>query len=109
MYAGRIVECGPVRDIFHHPEHPYTRGLLASLPRIDGPRTERLWQIEGSPPDLSTLSDSCAFAPRCPSVVARCATAQPPLETRAEGHQAACWVQTPQPLLVGAGEMTYAR
>jgi oligopeptide/dipeptide ABC transporter ATP-binding protein len=104
MYGGRIVECGPVRDIFHHPEHPYTRGLLASLPRIDGPRSERLWQIEGSPPDLSTLGDSCAFAPRCPSVEARCATARPPLTIRTAEHSAACWVTTAR----SAPELTYA-
>jgi oligopeptide/dipeptide ABC transporter ATP-binding protein len=99
MYAARIVECGPVRDIFQRPQHPYTRGLLASLPRIDGPRSQRLWQIEGAPPDLSFdklgmsgLGDACAFAPRCPSVVARCTAARPPLETRAADHAAACWV-----------------
>lgn len=81
MYAARIVECGP------------------SLPRIDGPRSQRLWQIEGAPPDLSFdklgmsgLGDACAFAPRCPSVVARCTAARPPLETRAADHAAACWV-----------------
>jgi oligopeptide/dipeptide ABC transporter ATP-binding protein len=102
MYGGRFVECGPVRDIFAHPQHPYTRGLLASLPRIDGPRSQRLWQIEGSPPDLSTLGDFCAFAPRCPSVVTHCTTARPPLETRAADHQAACWVHAPERQLVGA-------
>jgi oligopeptide/dipeptide ABC transporter ATP-binding protein len=104
MYAGRIVECGPVRDIFRYPEHPYTRGLLASLPRIDGPRAERLWQIEGSPPDLSALGDSCAFAPRCPSVLAQCSTARPPLEARSAGHTAACWVSA----AVEMREVSYA-
>jgi oligopeptide/dipeptide ABC transporter ATP-binding protein len=93
MYAGRFVECGPVREIFAQPKHPYTRGLLASIPRIDGPPAERLWQIEGSPPDLSTLGDSCAFAPRCPSVLTRCTESRPPLEPVVTAHhQAACWV-----------------
>jgi len=90
MYAGRIVEIGPVRRIFTEPAHPYTRALLESIPRF-GARRERLTAIAGQPPDLASLGAGCAFAPRCPAAFERCATA--PSETAiAPGHATRCWL-----------------
>jgi len=90
MYAGRIVEMGPVRRIFTAPAHPYTRALLDSIPRF-GARRERLTAIAGQPPDLATLGPGCAFAPRCPAAIERCA--QAPGETEiASGHTTRCWL-----------------
>ncbi len=91
MYAGRIVEMGTVGEIFESPQHPYTRGLLHSLPAIAGARPERLEQIDGQPPSLAALPPGCAFAARCKSTVGRCATDRPELSTRGGGHKAACW------------------
>ena len=65
MYAGRIVESGPAADVYHNPRHPYTIGLLRSVPRLDRPRQEQLDPIEGQPPDLTRLDAGCAFRPRC--------------------------------------------
>src|SRR5204862_2140638 len=79
MYAGRIVEIGPVRRIFKTPSHPYTRALLESIPRF-GARRERLTAIAGQPPDLATLAAGCAFAPRCPAAFERCVEAPPETE-----------------------------
>jgi len=95
MYAGRIVEYGPVREIYNNPQHPYTRGLLASIPTATGEKAERLVQIPGAPPDLRDTSDGCAFAPRCSAAVARCTRERPALTTRSPGHLAACWVTDP--------------
>ena len=78
MYAGRIVESGPVHDILRDPGHPYTRGLLASTLR-KGERGRRLAAIPGSPPDLAALPAGCAFAPRCPQVEPACRAAIPPM------------------------------
>ncbi len=94
MYAGRIVEIGPVQEIFENPQHPYTRGLLRSLPAIAGERPERLEQIEGQPPSLAALPDGCAFAPRCDLAIGQCSSERPPFSHRADGHRAACWVPT---------------
>jgi oligopeptide/dipeptide ABC transporter ATP-binding protein len=91
MYAGRIVEQGPVSRIFSQPAHPYTRALLGSIPRMTDSRT-RLTAIDGQPPDLSLLPAGCAFAPRCPTVVAHCRTEAPPEFTVEEGRTARCWV-----------------
>jgi oligopeptide/dipeptide ABC transporter ATP-binding protein len=88
MYAGRIVERGAVEDIFDRPRHPYTRGLLASLPKIDGLAT-RLTAIEGSPPSLAARPSGCAFHPRCRHAVARCTTDEPTLRDVA-GAAVAC-------------------
>ena len=90
MYAGRIVEMGPVRQIFSAPAHPYTRALLESIPRF-GARRTRLTAIAGQPPDLATLGAGCAFAARCPAVFERCVEA-PPETTIAPGHVARCWL-----------------
>src|SRR5438132_9339855 len=85
MYAGRIVEIGPVRRIFTAPAHPYTKALLESIPRL-GAKTEYLTAIEGQPPDLATLPPGCAFAPRCPHVMDRCRTDAPAEILVANGH-----------------------
>jgi len=91
MYAGRIVEIGPVRRLFTAPAHPYTQALLESIPQL-GARVDRLTAIEGQPPDLGTLPSGCAFAPRCPRVMDRCRE-ESPLETPvSDGHATRCWL-----------------
>ena len=80
MYAGQIVEEGPVDEIFEHPQHPYTWALLRSVPRIDALRHERLRSIEGLPPDLISPPGGCRFHPRCPFRVDRCFREEPPLD-----------------------------
>jgi peptide/nickel transport system ATP-binding protein len=90
MYAGRIVEEGPVRDVIHHPAHPYTRGLMGSIPAMDEDR-ERLMQIEGAMPRLTAIPSGCAFHPRCPQVQARCLQARPEMQA-AGATRAACWL-----------------
>jgi oligopeptide/dipeptide ABC transporter ATP-binding protein len=92
MYAGEIVEQGPVEQIFEDPQHPYTWSLLRSLPRIDADRHERLRSIEGLPPDLIAPPSGCEFNPRCPFRIERCFSEDPPLEEVAPRQQAACWV-----------------
>ena len=100
MYAGRIVETGPVRRIFRSPAHPYTRALLESIPRL-GARLERLTAIQGQPPDLARLPGGCAFAPRCPEVMARCRAEAPPPFTvgralsGADEQVSRCWLHAP--------------
>jgi oligopeptide/dipeptide ABC transporter ATP-binding protein len=92
MYAGRIIEQGTARTLYTHPRHPYTLGLLRSVPRLDEPRRARLDPIEGQPPDLTRLPGGCAFAPRCPVRVERCQVEVPPLRPVGEGGQrSACW------------------
>ncbi len=91
MYAGKVIESGSAIDIYHRPRHPYTLGLLRSVPRLDQPRGNRLIPIEGQPPDLTHLDGGCAFRPRCTFATERCADAFPPLEQVGEGHFAACF------------------
>ncbi len=91
MYGGRIVESGPAEALYADPRHPYTRGLLRAVPRLDGDCAERLESIEGQPPDLSALPAACAFAPRCPHVRARCLEAPPPLLAAASNRACACY------------------
>ncbi|MDP6876115.1 MAG: ABC transporter ATP-binding protein [Alphaproteobacteria bacterium] len=91
MYAGKIVEMGSAKDIYHNPRHPYTLGLLASVPRLDQPRGTKLIPIEGQPPDLTRLDGGCAFRPRCRFASERCAYEIPELETVSEDHRSACW------------------
>jgi oligopeptide/dipeptide ABC transporter ATP-binding protein len=91
MYAGRIVETGTTEEIFTRPGHPYTIGLMASVPRLDLPRSVRLVPIEGQPPDLARLDDACSYRPRCRFAIARCAESFPPLEAVGQGHRAACF------------------
>jgi oligopeptide/dipeptide ABC transporter ATP-binding protein len=90
MYAGRIVECGPVQRIFEMPQHPYTRALIASVPRMTGP-IGRLTTIEGQPPSLMDLPKGCRFASRCPQVEPRCLEAYPVTARVGEQHTVACW------------------
>ncbi|MSO65521.1 MAG: ABC transporter ATP-binding protein [Alphaproteobacteria bacterium] len=90
MYGGRIVEQASAGDLYAWPLHPYTRGLLGSVPRVDRPLT-RLTPIRGAPPDPANLPAGCAFAPRCDAAVARCAVEAPALEALAPARAAACW------------------
>jgi oligopeptide transport system ATP-binding protein len=91
MYAGRVVETGAVQDIFYRPQHPYTRGLLASSPRPDTRQRPRLQAIPGQPPNLQQLPPGCAFAARCAYAFARCRQQQPPLRpVGSPGHLKAC-------------------
>ena len=94
MYAGKLIERGTALDIYENPHHPYTRGLLGSVPRLDEDRRERLESIDGMPPDLMDLPPGCAFQPRCKVAVARCMEEIPPLIPVSDGHVAACWVTT---------------
>jgi oligopeptide/dipeptide ABC transporter ATP-binding protein len=91
MYAGRIVETGSARQIYHSPGHPYTLALLRSIPRMDQPRRAKLDPVEGQPPDLMRLDPGCAFRPRCRLAVERCRDGAPVLETVTDGHLSACW------------------
>jgi len=92
MYAGYIVERAGVKDVYGDPRHPYTIGLLGSLPRLDETRKRRLYSMRGLPPDLIDLQPGCPFAPRCDYVIDRCWEETPPLEPVAIGHEIACWV-----------------
>jgi oligopeptide/dipeptide ABC transporter ATP-binding protein len=91
MYAGKIIERGRARDIYHRPSHPYTLALLKSVPRMDQPRKAKLDPVEGQPPDLTRLDAGCAFRPRCAYRTEQCDRAFPPLEEVAPGHVAACF------------------
>jgi peptide/nickel transport system ATP-binding protein len=91
MYAGRVLEEGDVRAIFRNPTHPYTRGLLKSVPRLEDDR-KRLYQIPGSVPLAGTVERGCPFFSRCELRIARCAAEMPPMFSVSAGHRAACWV-----------------
>jgi len=93
MYAGRIVEHAGTREVFYDPQHPYTWGLLGAIPRIDRPKTEQLYSIEGAPPSLIRAPEGCKFRPRCPHAFAKCSE-EPMLETRVgePGHLDRCWL-----------------
>ncbi|MBM3597524.1 MAG: ATP-binding cassette domain-containing protein [Alphaproteobacteria bacterium] len=91
MYGGRIAEEGPVLDMFDRPCHPYTRGLLASMPRGDAAAGGELAAIKGQPPNLQRLPPGCPFAPRCPLVIERCRLAMPPLDPLGANRRAACY------------------
>ena len=90
MYAGRVVESGPVRDIFNHPAHPYTQALLQSVPTMEE-RPERLYAIEGQPPALWELPPGCRFTARCPYAEARCEQSYPSSFSVGPEHTADCW------------------
>jgi oligopeptide/dipeptide ABC transporter ATP-binding protein len=90
MYAGRVVEHGPVRELFRSPQHPYTEGLLRSTPRMEA-KARRLRQIPGTVPSPVAFPGGCRFHPRCPQAQAICSELQPPDFLRGEGHHAACW------------------
>ncbi len=91
MYAGRLVESGPTAAIYANPRHPYTRGLLGSVPRLDLPRQRQLSVIEGLPPNLARLPKGCYFRPRCKYAKPLCAEGSPPLEKMDDDHYAACF------------------
>ena len=93
MYAGRIVEQGPVDDIFYKTGHPYTQGLLRAMPRVDADSYERLIPIEGSPVDMLNPPEGCPFAPRCEHAMKICLQKMPPYVELGEGHRSACWLR----------------
>jgi oligopeptide/dipeptide ABC transporter ATP-binding protein len=95
MYAGRIVEVGPVKRIFDHAAHPYTRALLDSIPRLGDPKA-RLTAIDGQPPDLASLPPGCSFAARCPKAEDRCRTDTPVEVHVGPDHRTRCWLWPPQ-------------
>jgi oligopeptide/dipeptide ABC transporter ATP-binding protein len=94
MYAGKIVEAGTVRDLFNTPQHPYTKALLGSMPKLGS--KEKLLAIPGQPPDLATLPGGCAFHPRCPEALPRCASDEPPEVQIRGAWSARCWLAEPQ-------------
>jgi len=93
MYAGRIVESGPAREIYEDPRHPYTLALLRSVPRMDLPRGMRLEPVDGQPPDLTKLDDGCSFRPRCRFTQPHCGQSRPELVVVGNDHISACFEQ----------------
>ena len=91
MYDGKVIERGNAREIYSNPRHPYTVGLLRSVPRLDLPRRAKLDPIEGQPPDLINLPPGCSFRDRCRWAIDKCATDIPELMESSEGHLSACW------------------
>ena len=113
MYGGKIVEQGTLDEIFYNPQHPYTLGLLQSMPKLNEDRSQPLLPIAGSPPNLATLGEGCEFAARCPHTMSVCHTYTPRDTVTETGHSVACWLQddrTPAPQatreLVKAGSVT---
>ena len=91
MYGGRVVERASAQDLYKSPQHPYTQGLMQSIPKLDGDPGSRLYTIDGQPPDLSNLPSGCSFHPRCPFAREQCTTAKPSLQDIAPNHQRACF------------------
>ncbi|HYH98265.1 ABC transporter ATP-binding protein [Hyalangium sp.] len=94
LYAGKLVELAPSQELFHAPRHPYTKGLLSSVPSVRGPR-RKLVGIPGSPPDMRKLPAGCRFHPRCPSAMERCQADSPELREQGPGHIKACHLDSP--------------
>src|SRR5713226_8821090 len=94
MYAGKIIEQAPVRELFDAPKHPYTKALLGAMPKLGS--KEKLLAIPGQPPDLATLPPGCAFHPRCPAALPRCALEEPPEVQIRSAWSARCWLAEPQ-------------
>jgi oligopeptide/dipeptide ABC transporter ATP-binding protein len=92
MYAGKIIEQGSADKVYYHPRHPYSLGLLRSVPRLDQPRKTKLDPIDGQPPDLANLPPGCSFQPRCKFAVDKCVHEVPPLAQVEAEHLSACWV-----------------
>ena len=92
MYGGFIVERAPARDVFYTPKHPYTMGLLESMPSISAARGDRLSAIPGAPPDMTNLPVGCPFAERCRYVKDKCIEEMPPVEMIGDGRTIRCWV-----------------
>jgi oligopeptide/dipeptide ABC transporter ATP-binding protein len=91
MYAGRIVETAPIRDLFNNPQHPYTVALMASLPKMED-ELETLYSIEGQPPNLSKLKPGCNFMPRCDRAMEICSKEYPSITEIKDGHSVSCWL-----------------
>ena len=100
MYAGKLVETGPTDVIYAQPQHPYTIGLIGSVPRLDLPRKRELFVIEGLPPHLARLPVGCSFNPRCRFAIDRCKQEVPPLEVLGEDHLSACFRSREMPNLL---------
>jgi oligopeptide transport system ATP-binding protein len=98
MYAGEIVECSSTCVLFEDPRHPYTQGLLQSIPRVDIPKSEKLKPILGNPPDLIHLRMGCHFAPRCQYRITKCLSEHPELVEVGPDHTSRCWVQPVSPV-----------
>jgi oligopeptide transport system ATP-binding protein len=92
MYAGRIIEKALTRDLYRRPMHPYTIGLMESVPRLDQDIKKKLQSIEGQPPDLACLPEGCSFHPRCSQVIDRCRKEAPMLREVSDYHEVACWI-----------------
>ncbi len=104
MYAGHIMEQGKVNDIFYAPAHPYTKGLLRSLPNLDEKERNRLIPIEGTPVDLLDPPKGCSFGPRCEHCMKVCLTKKPPLVEVGDGHVSACWLHVKEMKAQKAGK-----
>jgi oligopeptide transport system ATP-binding protein len=96
MYGGKVAETGPVRQIYAEPTHPYTWGLLKSVPRLDANEKKRLLPIVGQPPDLLKPPAGCRFAPRCPYAMGVCDSTPPALQPVGRDHSASCWLTHPE-------------
>ena len=104
MYAGRIVEYGTADDIFYHPKHQYTNGLIRSIPRLDTKEHERLVPIEGTPVDMLNPPKGCPFAPRCEECMKICLKEMPPVTTFSETHYTQCWLNQKEEMEGGAAK-----
>lgn len=102
MYAGRIVEYGTTDDIFYHPKHQYTKGLIRSIPRLDTKEHERLVPIEGTPVDMLNPPTGCPFAPRCDAAMQICLREMPPVTTFGDVHYTQCWLNQKEEMEKGA-------
>ncbi len=96
MYAGQIVECAPVEQLFASPQHPYTQRLLSAIPRLNQPKDHPLIPIEGTPPNLIHPLKGCGFCARCPDAMKICTQAHPPLYPIESEHLAACFKHDPR-------------
>ena len=102
MYAGRIIEYGATDDIFYHPKHEYTKGLIRSIPRLDTKEHERLVPIEGTPVDMLNPPAGCPFAPRCDAAMHICLREMPPVTTFGDVHYTQCWLNQKEEMEKGA-------